>query len=78
MKNIEDMTLEEYQKYWYDRYFELFGKGAADKWLKDNLNHHTALKALWIAKGFRTVGEFESWEKGHAEERDEFLGRYKK
>ena len=73
----KNMTLEQYQAFWYRKYFEIFGKHEADRWLKENLAHHTALKTLWIAKGIKTVGEFEEWEKTHMEEKEEFLRRAK-
>lgn len=71
------MTLEQYQAYWYRKYAEVFGKHEADQWLRDNLAHHTAMKQLWIQKGFKTVGEYDDWEKDHIEERNEFFRRYR-
>lgn len=72
-----DLTFEEYQRFWYRRYKDMFGERTADKWLYDNLSHHTALKVLWVRYGFHTVGEFKAWEKDHKDEYEEFMRRYK-
>lgn len=68
-----DMTFEEWQMYWYKKNIEVFGKHQADVWLMEDLKHDTALKELWIAKGIKTIGEYEAWEKDHIQERNEFF-----
>lgn len=75
MKRTDDMTFEEWQAYWHRTYAQLFGKGDADKWLKDNLTRDTIMKELWIKKGFKTYGQYRQWETTHAQERNEFFER---
>lgn len=69
----DDMTFEQWQTYWYKLNRDIFGEGEAKKWLKQNLNHHTILKQLWIEYGFKTYGDYRKWELTHIEERNAYF-----
>lgn len=72
MERSSNMTFEQWEMSYYKIHLELFGKREADKWLSDNLTHHTVLKELWMEKGFKTYGEYEAWEKDHIAERNAY------
>lgn len=75
MKRIDEMTFEEWQAHWYRVHVQLFGKGEADKWLKDNLARDTVFKEMWIQYGIKTYGQYRQWETTHLKERNEFYER---
>ena len=68
----DSLTFEQWQTHWFNLHRELFGEREAMNWLKDNLNHHTIMKQLWIDKGFKTYGEYRKWECNHIDERNEY------
>ena len=70
---MDEMTFEEWQAYWYRKNEEIFGEAKAREFMLQDLEKDTAMKELWMAKGFKTVGEYVTWEKDHMEERNEFF-----
>ena len=69
----DDMTLEQFESYWFNKSAELFGIGFAKKMQAEKRNHYLIMKQLWIAKGIKTHGEYTKWEKEHIEERNKFF-----
>lgn len=75
MKDYKDLTFDEWYAMWDDLNKAIFGDEQAKLYREMDRPRNRALKALWKAKGFRTVGEFEEWEKTHIREKKAFLER---
>lgn len=73
MEDTREMTLEQYEKYWYQKSAELFGERFAKKMQAEKRNHYIIMKQLWIEKGFTKYREYADWEKDHIEERNKFF-----
>ena len=73
MKDVRDMTFDEWYKMWDDLNVALFGEEEAKLYRELDRRRNRALKALWIAKGFKTYGEFEDWEREHMADKNAFM-----
>lgn len=73
MKEFREFDFKEYQKYWYDKHVELFGKEQAVKMALESKQHDEILQQLWLDKGFKNVGECEDWVRDHTEERNAYF-----
>lgn len=75
MGKYEDLTFDEWVLMWDDLNKALFTEEEAREFREQDRPRNNALRKLWNHYGFKTVGEFESWEKEHMEEKKEFLRR---
>lgn len=75
IKPYEQLTFDEWIKYWYDLDVAIFGEAEAKNHMMEESAKNEAMRKLWKAKGFKTVGEYEEWEKDHFKERDAYLRR---
>lgn len=73
MNLFDELTLEQYEKYWYDIEEQLFGKPKAKEYQKADRTHFLIMKQLWIDKGFHKFKEYRLWEANHKEERNEYF-----
>lgn len=73
--NYKDLTFSQWIAMWNDLNVALFGEEEAKEYAKKDAPRNNALRKLWKAKGFKTVGEYEEWEKDHFKERDAYLRR---
>lgn len=72
---FDDMTLEQYEKYWYDIEAELFGSAKAKEYQQADRTHYLIMKQLWMEKGFHKYKQYREWEETHKEERNEYFRR---
>lgn len=75
MKDVKDMTFDEWLKMWSDLNRVFFDEEEIKEFEKQDKPRNEALRKLWKVKGFKTVGEFEEWEKTHMEEKNAFLSK---
>lgn len=75
MKDVKDMTFDEWLKMWSDLNKVFFDEEEIKEFEKQDKPRNEALRKLWKVKGFNTVGEYETWEKEHIAERNEFIRR---
>lgn len=71
----KDQTFNQWIAMWHDLNVALFGEAEAKEMAKDDAARNNALRKLWKVKGFKTLGEFEEWEKTHMEEKNAFLSK---
>lgn len=73
MSEFENMTLEQYEKYWLDKQIAILGSVEAKKLQSETRNHYLIMKQLWMSKGFKKYGEYERWGKDHKAERNAYF-----
>lgn len=73
MGMFDDMTLEQYEKCWYDIQEALFGSVKAKQYRQADRTHFLIMKQLWIDKGFHRFGDYAAWEKDHKKERNDYF-----
>lgn len=70
-----NMTFQQWIKKWEDLNVVLFGEEGAKLYHELDKPRNKALWKLWQIHGFKTVGEFEDWEREHMAEKNAFLER---
>ena len=75
MKDVKDMTFDEWLKMWDDLNRVFFDEETMKEIEKEDKPRNEALRKLWKVKGFQTVGQYEAWEKEHIAERNAFIER---
>ena len=72
---FKDLSFDEWLQQWHDLNVAVFGQAEAMRYWKEDKRRNDALRKLWKVKGFKTLGQFEEWEKDHMKEKNDFIRR---